>query len=600
MAAQKRDAEFPDFDKSYQESVLHLALTDQEYAKALVFHLTPEKGKKRLHAFTVSHFQMIFSCIEESIREYDKIPSEGHINNYIDERHEGEERELLKKIAKRLLTLEVPDPEYFKRNIGKYITGIAITNGLTALEEAWQESGSILATKPVLKELAVKIENIDLEESSFQTLSSFVDEFTDPLVKDPEYIKSMIPELDAALNGGFPKGSLVIFLGPNNIGKTTTVIDIGGCSAILQGKKVLHVPLDSDTRETRNRYISNLCDIPLQRVSKKHFNDFERNKIKEMAVKLDKNLLIYTPPEYGLKAEKLITKLESIKKTFDYDVVIMDYIGCLGTMERVSSLREVNFHTHRAMRNFAVKNEVVVHSPAQATRDGQKKINGTDAMRDKSGNYVLRTTDIAESDDIGRVAAIVITLNRTDQEANEERLRLYLDKQRQGRKGLLFGLHTNYANARVNTGKYYDPNVLVGAEEIFSGEGSKEGKDAKVFTERDREQVRKRCSTMIGEKRTLEDQVKTYNEKIEASQDPDEKKSFMEYRDSIQTRINDLVAKIKQHAALVFPGATPALLEQVQAQYADLEKNSSISKLDLDKAKLELTILKYLFMDLKK
>lgn len=589
----RRDLEHPNFDLKYQEAVLHLALTDNEFARSLYIYLAPEKGQKRLNAFTNAHFQLIYNCLSSAMKEYDKIPSEGHIYNYIDERHEADEALLVKKVVKRLLELSVPDPEYYRRNLTKYVQAVKIANRLKEVEDKWQETGNVLAGKEVLKELSAEIDQIDLEESAFQTLGSLIEEIDDPDAVPTEYIKTRIPELDDALNGGMPKGALVMVLGPNNVGKTMTIIDIVGCAAILEGKKVLHVPLDGRGGEARSRYISNLCNIPNQRVEKKTFDAYEKDKIREIGKKLDSQLLIFNFADYSPKAEKLITKLESIKKRFDYDVVIVDYIGCLGTMERTSTMREVNVITHRLMRGFAVKNNVLVVSPAQANREGQRRNNGTDGIKDKGGKYILRSTDIAESDDIGRVAEIIFTLNRDDQEMQEERLRLYLEKQRQGKKGLLFGLHTQYGYCRVNTGRYYNPNEVVGVELLE--EGAQDAAKTKVFTERDRTELKKKCSSYINEKRSLQEQLNTLQENLNQISDPAERTKNKEYIFSLESRIKDLVDKVKKNAALIFPGATVELYKSMQDQLADMEKNSS-AKLDIEKTKFEVTILKYLFM----
>jgi hypothetical protein len=57
---------------------------------------------------------------------------------------------------------------------------------------------------------------------------------------------------------------------------------------------------------------------------------------------------------------------------------------------------------------------------------------------------ILRSSDISEAFEIARVSGIIMSLNMTDDERREGKLRVYLEKQRHGVKGNQYGILTDF------------------------------------------------------------------------------------------------------------------------------------------------------------
>lgn len=588
------DPKNPNFDLAYQEGILHMCLTDTTFAKGFVMHVKEPGKKPSSNVFTGHHHNILFGCIANSIEEFNCPPSKGHVANYLKQEMGESESRLVMALYNKVMNMELLDKEYYRASSEAYIKVILKADLREYFEENFEDTEAVIEKTRVFY---AKCDSIELESSSFQTLDDvfdFVeedDELTEEELKQKEKVKTLIPDLDRDLSGGLPKGQLVIVLGSNNIGKSTFTIDVFGKSALLQGKRVLHIPLDSDKEETLIKYVACLGDVPTDHLFNKTLSDAEKEVVKKTVEQFKGLLLIKNMVDYENKAEKLISQLEAIKKVFDFDVLLIDYIACLDTYKPTSSIREKDKHIHRLFRTFAVKNDVLVVSPAQANREGQVKNFGNESGRDKAGNSVLRSTNIAESDDIGRVAGTIFTINRTDEEMTQERVRVLLEKQRRGKKNILYGLYTNYGHAQINTGKYFDPNSIVEAEELIEGDTQKE----KYLAAADAQKLRKSIFKKISERQTALENYRLNTEKALAETNPAKKQNFDDYAKTSMSRANDLQRKIAEEARLIFPTATREVYEKMKESTTDMKKHNPDAKLQISQAEGDLSIMSYLF-----
>jgi hypothetical protein len=83
---------------------------------------------------------------------------------------------------------------------------------------------------------------------------------------------------------------------------------------------------------------------------------------------------------------------------------------------------------------------------------------------------------------------------------------------------------------------------------------------------------------------------------VAAAQTDEDKKTYQGYINSIQTRISELIVKIKSLGSLLMPNASKELLARMEESYEDMTKNSTVSKIDVERTKLDVTILKYLLL----
>lgn len=594
-----RNTEHPRFDISFQEGILHLALTDQVFGKKFVLYLEDDRNKKRPDIFSSEYHQMLYNCLSTSIKKFGVIPSKGQIVTQMQEKHEGGVVDVVAKIYDKVVSIQLQDQEFYRKHLTDFYKAVKTANAFVSIKQSAEEKG-ILSAADVMRKAVVEIDEIDLEKDSLQRLSMVIHEDFEDKTEDEEkpakYISTGVPDLDKhMIGGGLPTGGLLTILGSNNVGKTTVTISLAA-NAIKTGHKVVHVALDGRENEARTKYVANLCGIPVKNIYLKQLSPSEKEVIRQTVARLDDRLLILNVTDYSNKVEKLIARLESLRESFGYDVCVVDYIGVLGTIERVSSLREVNVVTHRMFRTFARKLNVLVMSPAQATRDAQKKNYGTESLTDRTGKYILRSTDIAEADDIGRVSEAILTVNRTDEEKNAGMMRLFLEKQRMGETGKLAGLYTDFSCSTINTGRFFDPDVIVEAAELFDEKSDPDTARTKILQEKDRERMRKKAGKLLGEIYTLNQKTKDLADKITVEPDIINRERLSEYLESTKRTCDETKSQLRSSAALLYPGATKEMLSQMEDQLREMKKEgSAANKVDISKTELEVKILKSLF-----
>jgi nitrate reductase beta subunit len=126
---------------------------------------------------------------------------------------------------------------------------------------------------------------------------------------------------------------------------------------------------------------------------------------------------------------------------------------------------------------------------------------------------VLRSADLADCIEIARVSAIILTLNRTEDEEVRGWVRVFLEKQRRGRKAITYGVKAKYANSNLIINDYYEPHGLV--HKLADDKDEVEKNDAETSLSQTTESKPATFSTEL----SLKDAVAASN-----SQNPEEQK----------------------------------------------------------------------------
>lgn len=577
----KQFSKNPSFDKTYQDGLLNVLFNDPLFAKEFIQELTTNLSEEAKPVIFQSEYnQVLFEFLKESSKKYGTKPSQGQLMAYLEQKFDEEQVKIYSKNYERIMALEILDANFYIDDVSEYIKMVFITNHFVNMNLDWNQKG-LLSTVPHLKKIASGIDNLEVGSSATRRLSSYLDDMESRTKEDIEkgYLPLGIPKLDEAMNGGLPLGCLVSFLGSNTAGKTTTMISLVGASAVKRKEKVLHIELDGKQDEARDKYLSCMTGVELKKVNKPYLLSIEeKNKIREAIGLLDEYLLIWTPKDYTKKVEKIIGKTESILKQFEAKTIIVDYIGVLQTLERTSNARETNIITHRMFRDLAIKEHVRVVTAVQANRAGQAIMQG-DVIRDKMGQQVLRSTNMSESDDIGRLSAVIITINITDEEVTQNRARFYLEKNREGRKHVIQGLYTDFAISTMNTGKFFDPDVPVSVSEALDGV-----REAGEIPGHEKEVLAKKIKRGIAEYGTSITMAQDLELKLSDCTDEAVKKNLTEQINNTKNNIDSRRAEIMSYIPFMYSAdqLKPEMLDVLKQQASDAKKDKASTKLSLE------------------
>ena len=158
-------------------------------------------------------------------------------------------------------------------------------------------------------------------------------------------------------------------------------------------------------------------------------NDKQRSDLEDFQRETRGLLQHYHDASFGFTIEKLVPIIRQKKEEFDFDVLMVDYGQILNSAKKFNDMRFEQAYVHRGLASLAGELDVAAITVAQGNRETQRKNN--------EGKGLIRMDDISECFEIVRAAAQVLTLNRSDEDSEMDRARIFLDKQRDGRTGIM-------------------------------------------------------------------------------------------------------------------------------------------------------------------
>lgn len=238
----------------------------------------------------------------------------------------------------------------------------------------------------------------------------------------PTGITTGHPELDKHLyHKGWGKRELSVLMGPAKSGKTTALIDFGiSACASINKYNVLYVSLEVSAKIISERLDARVSSIMMNELnSKPHEIKDHVEKFMSRAGKF----VIHEFPTGSMKASDLRRLIERYKaKGVTFDLVIVDYADLMAPERYVDDSIENSKGVYVALRGFAMLEDLAVLTATQTNRDGAKKM-------------VATMTDVAEDFNKIRIADIVISINKTEDERRAGQARLYFAAVRNGPSG---------------------------------------------------------------------------------------------------------------------------------------------------------------------
>jgi len=249
-----------------------------------------------------------------------------------------------------------------------------------------------------------------------------------------------ITELDSYLNGGLHAKQLGLWMGPTSRGKSLALMHCGKRAVIIK-KRVAHYTLELSQDEVSTRYDATFSKIPVHDLLDKEYL---------LAARLDRlgltwgNTLIvkeYPTKKAGVGTIRAhLLQLASIG--FIPDLVIIDYLDLLRPPRYYKEKRDELSAITEEMKGLATEMSFPIWSATQANR---------------SAISMETHTEEQMSEDIGKanISDILITLNQTKEEVDDEIMRLFLAKNRNGPRYRTIKIKTAFDRM-----SFYEPSGL--------------------------------------------------------------------------------------------------------------------------------------------
>lgn len=235
-----------------------------------------------------------------------------------------------------------------------------------------------------------------------------------------EKIPTGIPLLDAKLNGGLAKKEYGVVMGDTNVGKSMALINFGfGALNPISKANVVHITLEMAEEWVAQRYGARISDNYLQ--PDDDLEDYKIEFCKMAKLRVHGKLRIKSWPSGMATVSNIRNYLDRlILRGFYPDLLLVDYPDIM-KHEKVGELRHNISNTSVQLRGMADVYNVAIWGASQTHR-------------------IARSAELVDLDDIAedygkvRIADVVLAIAQTKEEYEEELLRIFAAKVRNGPK----------------------------------------------------------------------------------------------------------------------------------------------------------------------
>lgn len=250
--------------------------------------------------------------------------------------------------------------------------------------------------------------------------------------KQPDVIRSLIPPLDKCLDdGGFAAEEINLFVGLPSAGKSFALLHMAK-SAIVQKKKVLMISLEMTTGKLASRLDAAYAGVRAHEL--REHSAVLQAKLKTYYQRFGDALLLKKMPAGQTSVQDIRNHIHTLHlRGFKPDVLILDYMNLMAPARRSREGRHRDLgQVYIDLKGLIQDHHMWLFTAAQSNREGNNV-------------KVITMGNLADSFEGSMHADVVISLNRSDEEASRERIRLYLAKDKNGVDKKVIDGSTNYA-----------------------------------------------------------------------------------------------------------------------------------------------------------
>jgi replicative DNA helicase len=248
-----------------------------------------------------------------------------------------------------------------------------------------------------------------------------------------------IAELDEILmHGGWGRAEMSLYMGPAKVGKSFNLISSAG-AAVEAGYNVLFVTLENSAAIQSGRFDAYFSRIGMS----DHLSSSAavEAEIRAAAGRMGK-LKIREFPTGTFRPRDLERLLdEYAAKGLFFDLIAVDYLDIMAPDQPFDNTIETSKHIYVRTRGIA--------GTYQGPRGKAALLSATQTNREGAKAATAQMTHVAEDFNRIRIADLVISINRTDEEKASGRGRLYLAAARNQRDGVTLFIKTDLDKARA-------------------------------------------------------------------------------------------------------------------------------------------------------
>jgi replicative DNA helicase len=252
-------------------------------------------------------------------------------------------------------------------------------------------------------------------------------------VKAPTGITTGYPMLDDYLyHKGWGRRELAVLMGGPKAGKSMAMISFA-INAIASGYRTLYVTLEVSSDIIAERIDANVAERAMMELGT-HIADVH-DRVKQFMDKAAP-LLIHEFPTGSMRNSDLRRLIEHYKaQGITFDFVCVDYADLMAPERLTDNVQENSKSIYVGLRGLAMQERFACLTATQTNREGAKKA-------------VATMTDVAEDINKIRIADVVISINKTEEERAMNQARLFFAASRNQRSGFSVKIEQNIDQAK--------------------------------------------------------------------------------------------------------------------------------------------------------
>jgi replicative DNA helicase len=257
--------------------------------------------------------------------------------------------------------------------------------------------------------------------------------------------------------GSLMPGSMTVLLAPTNIGKTSAMVTIAVAN-ILKGKSVLFIAHEGTEAELKSKFMRCISGMTQPEMFRAYL-DPELSKQMRQWESFLQRFLVYKPMyKAGLTVEEVAVTVERLQdmRRMEYgvgfDLLVDDYaakLTCAANSKGNMQPRQEQENVYNQFVQMGLRHKFHVLTAIQTNREGSKLNRKIGSQKNET--RLLHMEDVMETWGAMTAAAIVISLNRSDLDAEMGKLTFLICKSRSSETGWAVVCNTNYDICRTHS-----------------------------------------------------------------------------------------------------------------------------------------------------
>jgi len=412
-----------------EAKVLALLARERDFGVSVMPFLSEE-------LFTQPHHRSFFKLCQSFYTAYNAPPSVESIVHAVRTSTTPLDREQLKPLAEFVFEVynssAASDAQYIKDQVTDFVRVAAMRHFLSQAGMMIEEGKVEEITKQFE---AARMAGSAVEKKVSELVSGFELRVQERLRAETILrVPTGFPNIDGILRGGIGEKELGIVMAPSNVGKSQILCNFAA-NAVRYGKRTLYLTLELSELEVFSRVEANLTGIPIDALST-HADKLVAMK-DDFFGKYAGLFYVIEYPTSSISVETVNALIQKLQITIGkFDLILIDYAD-LFRMSKHIELRHELADVYGKLRGYAVENHVGIWSATQANRAAYKED---------------RTEDYHVSEGLGKIqiADIVLTANQTDDEHQQNKLRIFVAKNRRGKKWIEIPFQTQFEKGKLS------------------------------------------------------------------------------------------------------------------------------------------------------